>query len=178
MRSQDQHAKWMGALKVFQQEHARDFLRCVKYWHSQRQIPGSKEGGYPALAWLFLALHVLTNTSESSQSQRVLKLLQRFFALLDGERSQGSFWPFPNVQDPVDGHSLTEKELPFATQLLCAAECRRARRAVAGDVAQLFDRRGSAALPARPGHQTLAVVRARKLWLVEACSPHILFHLI
>ena len=170
MPAEDQHAKWMGALKVFQQEDARDFLRCVKYWHSQRQIPGSKEGGYPALAWLFLALQVLTvHTCESkSHSQRVLNLLQRFFGLLDGDRS-GTFWPFPHVKDPVDGHSLTQ-ELPFATQLLYAAECRRASRAVTGDVAQLFEPRGSAALAARPGQHTLAVVTARKLWLAEACQ--------
>ncbi|CAK0807185.1 unnamed protein product [Prorocentrum cordatum] len=33
-------------------------LRCVKWWIRQRQIPRTKEGGLPTLAWLLMAVHV------------------------------------------------------------------------------------------------------------------------
>lgn len=33
-------------------------LRCVKWWLRQRQIPRTKEGGLPTLAWLLMAVHV------------------------------------------------------------------------------------------------------------------------
>lgn len=32
-------------------------MRCVKWWLRQRQIPRTKEGGLPTIAWLLLALH-------------------------------------------------------------------------------------------------------------------------
>merc|ERR1719420_2577646 len=33
-------------------------LRCVKWWLRQRQIPRTKEGGLPTIAWLLMAVHV------------------------------------------------------------------------------------------------------------------------
>jgi len=33
-------------------------LRCVKWWLRQRQVPRTKEGGLPTLAWLLMAVHV------------------------------------------------------------------------------------------------------------------------
>lgn len=33
-------------------------LRCVKWWLRQRQIPRTKEGAMPTLAWLLMAVHV------------------------------------------------------------------------------------------------------------------------
>lgn len=33
-------------------------LRCVKWWLKQRQIPRTKEGGLPTIAWLLMAIHV------------------------------------------------------------------------------------------------------------------------
>lgn len=33
-------------------------LRCIKWWLRQRQIPRTKEGGLPTLAWLLMAVHV------------------------------------------------------------------------------------------------------------------------
>lgn len=33
-------------------------LRCVKWWLRQRQIPRTKEGGLPTLAWLLMVVHV------------------------------------------------------------------------------------------------------------------------
>jgi len=33
-------------------------LRCVKWWLKQRQIPRTKEGGLPTMAWLLMAVHV------------------------------------------------------------------------------------------------------------------------
>merc|ERR1719443_1579425 len=32
-------------------------LRCIKYWLRKRQLPPTREGGLPTLAWLLLALH-------------------------------------------------------------------------------------------------------------------------
>jgi len=132
----DEHAHWVGQLNVFQQDQqiARDFLRSVKYWHSQRQIPGTKEGGYPALAWLFLALHVLSLHFDSEKrsntsNQGLLTLLKEFFTLLrcvdgpdgpdgpDGTskfsswcappNQMQSFWPFPSIYDPVSDPALS-----------------------------------------------------------------------
>lgn len=43
-------------------------LRCVKWWLKQRQIPRTKEGGLPTLAWLLMAVHVcsLPDTHEQA----------------------------------------------------------------------------------------------------------------
>lgn len=208
----DEHARWVGDLKVFKEEQqiARDFLRSVKYWHSQRQIPGTKEGGYPALAWLFLALHVLTVHARgtSSTSQRPLKLLKEFFSLIDTDsmdggamtsdptswcapptwRTQG-FWPFPSIQDPVTNmtnmtnsggphgphgaHFLTH-EIPAATQLLYAAEFRRARVLIAAaertgsSIAPLFEPRDRAtSLPVAYDGNIVLILKGGKIWAVE-----------
>ncbi|CAK9039782.1 unnamed protein product [Durusdinium trenchii] len=195
------HAKWVGGLKVFQREHARDFLRCVKYWHSQRQIPGTKEGGYPALAWLFLALHVLAlhdtqpDPAVEAGSQRVVKLLREFFALFssgshDDLRFGGSwcsppisqmetFWQFPSIQDPVTADPLDKgvqrltHEIPAATQLLYAAEFRRAQMLLAEEVGSsitsLFEpREQPTSLPVACNRGNVFVImKARKLWVVE-----------
>mmetsp|Transcript_117780 Transcript_117780/g.305688 ORF Transcript_117780/g.305688 Transcript_117780/m.305688 type:complete len:660 (+) Transcript_117780:67-2046(+) len=45
-------------------------LRCVKWWLRQRQIPRTKEGGLPTLAWLLMAVHVcsLPETHEQAMA--------------------------------------------------------------------------------------------------------------
>lgn len=54
-------------------------LRCVKWWLRQRQIPRTKEGGLPTLAWLLMAVHVcsLPETHEEAlvSSQRPMAAL-------------------------------------------------------------------------------------------------------
>lgn len=202
----DEHARWVGDLKIFREEQqiARDFLRSVKYWHSQRQIPGTKEGGYPALAWLFLALHVLTVHARgtSSSSQRPLKLLKEFFTLMGTDSTDGTmskltswcapptwrtqgFWPFPSIQDPVTNmtsmtnsggphgaHFLTH-EIPAATQLLYAAEFRRAQVLIAaaertGSIAPLFEPRDRAtSLPVAYDGDIALILKGGKIWAVE-----------
>jgi len=70
-------------------------LRCVKWWLRQRQVPRTKEGGLPTLAWLLMAVHVcsLPETHEQAiiSGQRpmvaLLASLAAFFhhyATLDG----------------------------------------------------------------------------------------------
>ena len=204
--AKDEHARWVGDLKIFREEQqiARDFLRSVKYWHSQRQIPGTKEGGYPALAWLFLALHVLTVHARgtSSSSQRPLKLLKEFFTLMGTDSTDGTmskltswcapptwrtqgFWPFPSIQDPVTNmtsmtnsggphgaHFLTH-EIPAATQLLYAAEFRRAQVLIAaaertGSIAPLFEPRDRAtSLPVAYDGDIALILKGGKIWAVE-----------
>jgi len=34
-------------------------LRCIKWWLRRRNIPVSKEGGYPTVVWTLMVLHVL-----------------------------------------------------------------------------------------------------------------------
>lgn len=205
----DEHARWVGDLQIFREEQqiARDFLRSVKYWHSQRQIPGTKEGGYPALAWLFLALHVLTVHAKGTSwsSQRPLKLLKEFFTLMDTDSRDGAamtskltswcapptwrtqgFWPFPSIQDPVTNaknmtnsgaphgaHYLTH-EIPAATQLLYAAEFRRAQVLIAAaertgsSIAPLFEPRDQAtSLPVAYDGDIALILKGGKVWAVE-----------
>ena len=193
--TEDAHAQWVAGLQVFQQEQdiTRDFLRCVKYWHSQRQIPGTKEGGYPALAWLFLALHVASHNqpdhAAETSSQRILKLLREFFTHFDRGCpnklcfadswcaappiwQMETFWAFPSIQDPVDeGAHLLTHEIPAATQLLYAAEFRRAQMLLAshGSISSLFEpREQPTSLPvAKASNTVFAIMKARKLWVVE-----------
>eukprot|EP00438_Fugacium_kawagutii_P013770 Skav232247 [mRNA] locus=scaffold273:72143:79110:- [translate_table: standard] len=192
----DEHARWVGDLKVFREEQqiARDFLRSVKYWHSQRQIPGTKEGGYPALAWLFLALHVLTiHFSATQRPLRVLQLLKEFFTLhtdyvditpwCAAPRTKG-FWPFPSIQDPVTKfhgergggrgqQNVLTHEIPAATQLLYAGEFRRAQVLIAaaertGSIAPLFEpRKRPTSLPVESRGGIALILKAGKIWAVE-----------
>lgn len=54
-------------------------LRCVKWWIRQRQIPRTKEGGLPTLAWLLMAVHVCslpeTHNEAIVSSQRPMAAL-------------------------------------------------------------------------------------------------------
>jgi len=61
-------------------------LRCVKWWLKQRQIPRTKEGGLPTVAWLLMAVHVssLKQTNHEALSKRrpmaaLLSSLASFF---------------------------------------------------------------------------------------------------
>ena len=123
------------------------------------------------MAWLFLALHVLTlhfakeeSTNSTNSTNRSLNLLKEFFALLDSANGTSNFttwcapptqtqdfWPFPSIQDPVTSsgtgaHFLTH-EIPAATQLLYAGEFRRAQVLIAtaertgSSIAPLFEKR-------------------------------------
>eukprot|EP00419_Tripos_fusus_P027863 CAMPEP_0172726150 /NCGR_PEP_ID=MMETSP1074-20121228/90020_1 /TAXON_ID=2916 /ORGANISM="Ceratium fusus, Strain PA161109" /LENGTH=520 /DNA_ID=CAMNT_0013553087 /DNA_START=41 /DNA_END=1604 /DNA_ORIENTATION=- len=54
-------------------------LRCVKWWLRQRQIPTTKEGGLPTIAWLLMAVHVCslpeTHQKAITGSQRPMEAL-------------------------------------------------------------------------------------------------------
>mmetsp|Transcript_52871 Transcript_52871/g.83986 ORF Transcript_52871/g.83986 Transcript_52871/m.83986 type:complete len:623 (-) Transcript_52871:234-2102(-) len=41
-------------------------LRSIKWWLRQRQIPRTKEGGLPTIAWLLMALHTTSHTVASN----------------------------------------------------------------------------------------------------------------
>ncbi|CAE7844836.1 unnamed protein product [Symbiodinium microadriaticum] len=176
----DEHVSWFRSLRIFQEEQELvvDFLRCVKYWHSQRQIPGTKEGGYPILAWILFAVQRLQaflaeETLNASHCGRLLAALDHFFQSLvwpadthasmcgSSEEYIGSrIWPFPCVLDPVTpdvGNSNLIHEIPIATQILYADEFLRARALVAAAIsgdgnafARLFERESSTLLQASP----------------------------
>eukprot|EP00928_Gymnodinium_smaydae_P032136 TRINITY_DN23354_c0_g1_i1.p1 TRINITY_DN23354_c0_g1~~TRINITY_DN23354_c0_g1_i1.p1 ORF type:complete len:696 (+),score=138.13 TRINITY_DN23354_c0_g1_i1:40-2127(+) len=63
-------------------------LRCVKWWLRQRQIPRTKEGGLPTMAWLLMAVHVCsrpeTHVQVITNNQRpmaaLLASLKAFFS--------------------------------------------------------------------------------------------------
>mmetsp|Transcript_85626 Transcript_85626/g.239150 ORF Transcript_85626/g.239150 Transcript_85626/m.239150 type:complete len:583 (-) Transcript_85626:139-1887(-) len=54
-------------------------LRCAKWWLRQRQIPRTKEGALPTLAWLLMAVHVCslkeTHDQASISNQRPMAAL-------------------------------------------------------------------------------------------------------
>mmetsp|Transcript_1617 Transcript_1617/g.4086 ORF Transcript_1617/g.4086 Transcript_1617/m.4086 type:complete len:595 (+) Transcript_1617:85-1869(+) len=187
----DKHVSWFRNLKVFQDEHQLvvDFLRCVKYWHSQRKIPSSKEGGYPILAWMLYALQklnlfLLEEKPGLSHHHRLLTALSCFFNLsLDRPAASpefpksGSLWPFPSILDPVpdktiSGNRSLVHEMPQATQLLHAGEFQRAKALVSSAVsggssfAALFERSEPCVLPVPPKGKAV-VLKRHKLWLVE-----------
>jgi len=54
-------------------------LRCVKWWLKQRQIPRTKEGGLPTVAWLLMAVHVCSLPETHEQA---LQGCQRAMAAL------------------------------------------------------------------------------------------------
>jgi len=41
-------------------------MRCVKWWIRARQIPRTKEGGLPTIAWLLMAVHVCSRPEATS----------------------------------------------------------------------------------------------------------------
>lgn len=106
-------------------------VRCVKSWMRQRQIPRTKEGALPTIAWLLMAVHVcsLPEHQEQVASQRpmaaLLSSLRAFFRYFgsleklngtllfaaDGSssefrrntqpRSANSLWPELAIMDPT-----------------------------------------------------------------------------
>jgi len=130
-------------------------LRCIKWWLRQRQIPQTKEGGLPTLAWLLMAVHVcaLPDTRaratnyEARPMTALLTMLGGFFhyfAVLGGldgslkfksessefQRRTGerqSPWSELSILDPTSSQALDlAPHLPPATQLLLMYELRRA----------------------------------------------------
>jgi len=55
-------------------------LRCVKWWLRQRQIPRTKEGGLPTLAWLLMVVHVCS--LPETHNQAIVRAQRPFCALL------------------------------------------------------------------------------------------------
>merc|ERR1719199_1306737 len=71
-------------------------LRCVKWWLRQRQIPRTKEGGLPTIAWLLLAMHIekQQEVADKSPMQALFACLATFFreyGTLDGLHGVLSF---------------------------------------------------------------------------------------
>lgn len=127
-------------------------LRCVKWWLRRRQLPPTREGGLPTLAWLLLALHSCNSVDPSlTQMSQLIASLSAFFhsyaefgglhgtLVFEGDDGQSTFtqrsrkkqspWSELSVLDPTlkdnDNSELVPKLLP-ATQLLFAYEFRRA----------------------------------------------------
>lgn len=73
-------------------------LRCVKWWLRQRQIPRTREGGLPTLAWLLMAVHVC---SLPETLQEAVVSSQRPMAALLG--SLGAFFHAYTTPAGLDG---------------------------------------------------------------------------
>jgi len=62
-------------------------LRCVKWWLRRRQIPVSKEGGYPTFVWTLMALHVLRCSlllkSTDTKEEKLQSLIGAIAAFFD-----------------------------------------------------------------------------------------------
>jgi len=113
-------------------------LRCTKWWLRRRQVPVTKEGGYPSLVWTLMALHALRcsvllgeklpsacgdRRQDSSLGRAVLGALAAFFdrfserssssgTLCFAEGTRAEFWP--QEPQPVPGAG---GELPFLSKL-------------------------------------------------------------
>jgi hypothetical protein len=92
-------------------------LRCVKWWLRQRQIPRTKEGGLPTLAWLLMAVHVCS--LPETHEQAILSGQRPMVALL---ASLAAFFHHYAARDGLDG------VLKFASDG-SASEFRREKRA-------------------------------------------------
>lgn len=73
-------------------------LRCVKWWLKQRQIPRTKEGGLPTLAWLLMAVHVCS--LPETHEQAIVSSQRPMAALL---ASLGAFFRHYSALDRLDG---------------------------------------------------------------------------
>jgi len=131
-------------------------LRCVKWWLWQRRLPGTKEGGYPVLAWTLMAMHsqqcslVVQDSNIDSRNRQVLRAVAAFFDRFAGGRQAGTIqfaesgqsrfcpnksrappcclWPELAVLDPTaEKRSDLIPKLSEATELLFARELQRAQ---------------------------------------------------
>lgn len=73
-------------------------LRCVKWWIRQRQIPRTKEGGLPTLAWLLMAVHVCS--LPETHEQAIISGQRPMVALL---ASLAAFFHHYAATDGLDG---------------------------------------------------------------------------
>lgn len=73
-------------------------LRCVKWWLRQRQIPRTREGGLPTLAWLLMAVHVCS--LPEAMQQAVVSSTRPMAALLG---SLGTFFRHFTAPGGLDG---------------------------------------------------------------------------
>lgn len=73
-------------------------LRCVKWWLRQRQIPRTKEGGLPTLAWLLMAVHVCS--LPETHEQAIISGQRPMAALL---ASLGAFFHHYAAPDGLHG---------------------------------------------------------------------------
>mmetsp|Transcript_29371 Transcript_29371/g.51462 ORF Transcript_29371/g.51462 Transcript_29371/m.51462 type:complete len:702 (+) Transcript_29371:211-2316(+) len=73
-------------------------LRCVKWWLRQRQIPRTKEGGLPTLAWLLMAVHVCS--LPETHEQAIISGQRPMVALL---ASLAAFFHHYAAADGLDG---------------------------------------------------------------------------
>lgn len=98
-------------------------MRCVKWWLRQRQIPRTKEGGLPTIAWLLLALHVCQlpetrkEVADKSEMAALACALLRFFR---NYSSPGSFHGTLRLttteeMQAGDGEKLTSEFRPSPT---------------------------------------------------------------
>jgi len=61
------------------------FLRCIKWWLKRRHLPRAKEGGYPSLVWMLLAVHAqrcsvyVDQNNNGGHSSAILAALAAFF---------------------------------------------------------------------------------------------------
>lgn len=73
-------------------------LRCAKWWLRQRQIPRTKEGGLPTLAWLLMAVHVCSRPE--THEQAIMCSARPMVALL---ASLTAFFSYYSALDGLDG---------------------------------------------------------------------------
>lgn len=78
--------------------HHASLCRVLKWWLSRRGIPGPKEGGYPALVWLLMAMHSLrcslfVDQADAAAGPHGLRhLLGALAAFFDRFSQPAGFW--------------------------------------------------------------------------------------
>jgi len=104
-------------------------LRCMKLWLKMRRLPVTKEGGFPSLVWMLMAIYALRCSvfanavgsvsggccSENARGRMVLSALAAFFdrfaerhglsgTLLFTGGTQAAFWPLQLGDDSGSEH--------------------------------------------------------------------------
>jgi hypothetical protein len=76
-------------------------LRCAKWWLRQRQIPRTKEGGLPTLAWLLMAVHVCS--LPETHEQAIISNQRPMAALLASLTAFFNHYAATSSPGPTDG---------------------------------------------------------------------------
>ena len=108
---------------------AEDLMRLVGTWLRCRRIPGSADGGYPAMLWYIHLVRQLKRVK--SKRKQLATVLKDFFDLSHlGDESSQFGWPKVRIGDPASRKSFPDPCLSDGRKVWLAHEWNRARSIV------------------------------------------------